>query len=113
MHGFDLHHRKDWKVNNPNLNYLRVLKTLEKIQKGFNTKSKTVSLADLIVLGGCVGIEKAAKACRPKNKSPIYTAGTWRRILKIKQTYILLVYLEPKADGFRNYIINKPNGSTE
>ena len=45
--------QKDWEVNNPT-ELSKVLKTFEKIQKGFNTKSKTVSLADLIVLGGCV-----------------------------------------------------------
>ena len=66
--------QKDWEINNPS-ELSKVLKTLEKIQKGFNTKSKTVSLADLIVLGGCVGIEKAAEECRTRCKSFIFTGS--------------------------------------
>merc|ERR1711991_1229364 len=52
--------QKDWKVNNPS-QLSKAIKVYEKIQKGFNSKNKQVSLADLIVLGGNVGIEKAAK----------------------------------------------------
>jgi Catalase (peroxidase I) len=52
--------QKDWEVNNPP-ELSKVLKTLEKIKKGFDTKSKIVSMADLIVLCGCVGIEKPQK----------------------------------------------------
>ena len=62
--------QKSWKVNNPK-QLSKVIKSLEKIQKGFNSKSKSVSIADLIVLGGSVGIEKAAKAAssyRPVGK---------------------------------------------
>ena len=100
--------QKDWKVNNPS-ELSKVLKTLEKIQKGFNTKSKTVSLADLIVLAGCVGIEKAAKNSNQKITVP-FTPG--RGDASQDQTDIYSFgLLEPKADGFRNYIINKPNGS--
>ena len=72
--------QKDWEVNNPS-ELSKVLKTLEKIQKGFNTKNKTVSLADLIVLGGCVGIEKAAKNADQKITVP-FTSETWRRITR-------------------------------
>ena len=59
--------QKSWKVNNPK-QLSKVIKSLEKIQKGFNSKSKSVSIADLIVLGGSVGIEKAAKAAGEKIK---------------------------------------------
>ena len=100
--------QKDWEVNNPP-ELSKVLKTLGKIQKGFNTKSTTVSLADLIVLGGCVGIEKAAKNADEKIKVP-FTPG--RGDASQDQTDIhSFVLLEPKADGFRNYIINKSDGS--
>jgi len=101
--------QKDWKVNNPS-ELSRVLKTLEKIKEGFDTKSKTVSMADLIVLGGCVGIEKAAKKAGQKVTVP-FTPG--RGDASQDQTDIpSFNLLEPKADGFRNYIINKPNGSS-
>ena len=87
-----------------------MLKTLEKIKEGFDTKSKTVSMADLIVLGGCVGIEKAAKKAGQKVTVP-FTPG--RGDASQDQTDIpSFNLLEPKADGFRNYIINKPNGSS-
>jgi len=102
--------QKDWEVNNPP-ELSKVLKTLEKIKKGFDTKSKTVSMADLIVLGGCVGIEKAAKNAGQKIAVP-FTPG--RGDASQDQTEInSFDLLEPKADGFRNYIINKPNGSSK
>ena len=85
--------QKDWKVNNPK-ELSKVIKVLEKIQKEFNSKNKSVSLADLIVLGGNVGIEKAAKAAGQKVKVP-FTPGEVM-LLRIKQTYILLVYLNLK-----------------
>jgi len=101
--------QKDWEVNNPS-ELSKVLKALKKIQKGFNTKKKIVSLADLIVLGGCVGIEKAAKNAGQKITVP-FTSG--RGDASQDQTDIYsFSLLEPKADGFRNYIINKPNGSS-
>ena len=100
----------DWEVNNPS-ELSKVLKTLEKIQKGFNTKSKTVSLADLIVLGGCVGIEKAAKNAGQKIKVP-FTPG--RGDASQDQTDVhSFGLLEPKADGFRNYLKTKSNISAE
>ena len=60
---------KYWKVNNPTV-LSKVIKVYEKIQKSFNTKSKSVSIADLIVLGGSVGIEQAAKAAGKRVKVP-------------------------------------------
>ena len=102
--------QKDWEVNNPS-ELSKALKTLEKIKKGFDTKSKTVSMADLIVLGGCVGIEKAAKNAGQKINVP-FTPG--RGDASQEQTDIhSFKLLEPKADGFRNYIINRPNGSSK
>ena len=101
--------QKDWAVNNPP-ELSKVLKTLEKIKKGFDTKSKTVSIADLIILGGSVGIEKAAKNAGQKVTVP-FTPG--RGDASEDQTDISSFdLLEPKADGFRNYIVNKPNGSS-
>ena len=86
----------------------KVLKVLGKIQKGFNTKKKIVSLADLIVLGGCVGIEKAAKKAGQKLTVP-FTPG--RGDASQEQTDIYSFgLLEPKADGFRNYMVKKSNG---
>jgi len=102
--------QKDWQVNNPS-ELSKVLNTLEKIQKGFNTKSKTVSLADLIVLGGCVGIEKAAKNASQKIKVP-FSPG--RTDASQDQTDIhSFGLLEPKADGFRNYLKTKYTISAE
>ncbi len=100
--------QKDWEINNP-AELSKVLKTLEKIQKGFNTKSKSVSIADLIVLGGCVGIENAAKKAGHKVTVP-FTPG--RSDASQDQTDVYsFSLLEPKADGFRNYIVKKSNGS--
>jgi len=101
--------QKDWEVNNPP-ELFKVLKALEKIQKGFNNKNKIVSLADLIVLGGCVGIEKAAKNGGQKITVP-FTPGRGDASQDQTDTYSFGL-LEPKADGFRNYIINKTNESS-
>ena len=99
--------QKDWKVNNPT-QLATVLKTLEGIQKEFNTGGKMVSLADLIVLGGCVGIEKAAKNAGHDVKVP-FTAG--RADATQEQTDVeSFAVLEPAADGFRNYF--KPKHAT-
>ena len=100
--------QKDWEVNNPS-ELSKVLKTLEKIQKGFNTKSKMVSIADLIVLGGCVGIENAAKKAGHKVTVP-FTPGRGDASQDQTDVYSFGL-LEPKADGFRNYIIKTSNGS--
>ena len=101
--------QKDWEVNNPP-ELFKVLKALEKIQNGFNNKNKIVSLADLIVLGGCVGIEKAAKNGGQKITVP-FTPGRGDASQDQTDTYSFGL-LEPKADGFRNYIINKTNESS-
>ncbi len=91
---------KNWKVNNPPL-LSKVINVYEKIQKSFNVKSKSVSLADLIVLGGSVGIEKAAKAAGKKINVP-FKPG--RGDAEQDQTDIhSFGLLEPVADGFRNY----------
>jgi catalase-peroxidase len=93
--------QKDWKVNNPK-QLAKVIKTLEKIQIEFNSKNKIVSVADLIVLGGNVGVEKAAKAAGKKLKVP-FTPG--RGDAFQDQTDIhSFGLLEPQADGFRNYV---------
>ena len=102
--------QKDWKVNNPK-QLSKVIKILEKIQKKFNSKNKSVSLADLIVLGGNVGIEKAANAAGQKIKVP-FVQG--RGDASQDQTDIhSFGLLEPQADGFRNYVKGKYSLSSE
>ena len=95
--------QKDWEVNQP-AQLARVLQTLEGIQSSFNrTKSdgKQVSLADLIVLAGCAGVEQAAKNAGYDVKVP-FTPG--RMDASQEQTDVVsFAVLEPKADGFRNY----------
>jgi len=102
--------QKDWEVNNPK-ELSRVIKIYEKIQKSFNTKKKSISIADLIILGGCVGIEKAAKKSGHKIKVP-FTSG--RGDATQDQTDIhSFSLLEPRADGFRNYSKGKYSISVE
>ena len=98
--------QKDWEVNQP-AQLAKVLGTLEAIQKKFNSshsngkKTKRVSLADLIVLAGCAAVEKAAKAGGHDAKVP-FTPG--RTDASQEQTDVeSFTYLEPVADGFRNY----------
>jgi catalase-peroxidase len=95
--------QKDWEVNQP-AQLAKVLKTLEDIQSKFNraqSRGKKVSLADLIVLGGCAAIEQAAKNAGCKVKVP-FTPG--RMDASQEQTDVQsFSVLEPKADGFRNY----------
>jgi catalase-peroxidase len=95
--------QKDWAVNNPP-ELDKVLRTLGNIQKKFNNSQsgkKQVSLADLIVLGGCAAIEKAAKNGGHKVDVP-FTPG--RADASQKQTDVdSFAVLEPKVDGFRNY----------
>ena len=96
--------QKDWKVNQP-AQLRTVLAKLEAIQKEFNAAQsggKKVSLADLIVLGGCAAIEKAAKATGHDVKVP-FTPG--RMDASQEQTDVdSFAPLEPVADGFRNYV---------
>ena len=102
--------QKDWEVNNPK-ELSKVIKIYEKIQKSFNTKKKLISIADLIILGGCVGIEKAAKKSGHKIKVP-FTSG--RGDATQDQTDIhSFGLLEPRADGFRNYSKGKYSISVE
>src|SRR6185369_3620901 len=94
--------QKDWDVNNPP-ELATVLKTLEKIQSDFNKAQartkKAVSLADVIVLGGCAAIERAAKKAGHNVKVP-FTPG--RTDATQEQTDIeSFAVLEPDADGFR------------
>ncbi len=95
--------QKDWEVNEP-ARLARVLKTLERIQKAFNKEQggdKKVSLADLIILAGCAGVEQAAKNAGYKITVP-FSPG--RMDASQKQTDAASFgVLEPKADGFRNY----------
>ncbi|MCG6895135.1 MAG: catalase-peroxidase, partial [Desulfobacteraceae bacterium] len=95
--------QKDWEVNQPK-QLKKVLQTLEKIRKEFNSAQsggKKISLADLIVLGGCAGVEQAAKKAGHKVTVP-FAPG--RTDASKKQTDVeSFGVLEPKADGFRNY----------
>jgi catalase-peroxidase len=97
--------QKDWAVNNPP-ELAKVLQTLEGIQKAFNDAQaggkKKVSLADLIVLGGCAAVEQAAKNAGHDVKVP-FTPG--RTDASQEQTDVeSFAVLEPDADGFRNYL---------
>jgi catalase-peroxidase len=99
--------QKDWEVNQP-AQLAKVLQELEAIQKEFGKK---VSLADVIVLGGCAAIEKAAKAAGYDVKVP-FTPG--RMDASQEQTDVdSFAPLEPTADGFRNYIRGKQRLSAE
>jgi len=95
--------QKDWEVNQP-AQLKTVLQTLEGIQKDFNSAQsggKRVSLADLIVLGGCAGVEQAAKKAGHDVTVP-FTPG--RTDASQEQTDVeSFAVLEPAADGFRNY----------
>jgi len=99
--------QKDWEVNNPT-QLATVLETLEGIQKGF---AKTVSMADLIVLAGCAGVEKAAKDAGHDITVP-FTAG--RADASAEQTDVeSFQALQPAGDGFRNYFKPKHKISAE
>jgi len=99
--------QKNWKVNQPDLLKM-VLEKLKEIQKQFNGAQpggKKVSLADLIVLGGCAGIEKAAENAGYNVTVP-FTPG--RTDASQEQTDVeSFAVLEPVADGFRNYLKKK------
>ena len=100
----------NWEVNNPS-QLSKVLKTYEKIQKGFNSKKKYVSIADLIVLGGNVGIEKAAKDGGKKVKVP-FASGRSDATQDQTDTFSFGL-LEPAADGFRNYANSESSEQAE
>jgi catalase-peroxidase len=95
--------QKDWAVNNPP-ELAKVLAKLEEVQKAFNASAaggRQVSLADLIVLGGGAAIEKAAKAAGQDVKVP-FSPGRMDASQEDTEVHSF-AYLEPKADGFRNY----------
>ena len=101
--------QKDWEVNNPT-QLAKVIETLEGIQQEFNgaqSGGKQVSLADLIVLGGCVGIEQGAKNAGHEVTVP-FTPG--RGDASQEQTDTMAFdNLQPNADAFRNYLANRDN----
>jgi catalase-peroxidase len=105
--------QKDWEVNQPD-QLKTVLQTLEGIQKAFNSAQsggKKVSLADLIVLGGCAGVEQAAKNAGHDVTVP-FTPG--RTDASLEQTDVKsFAVLKPAADGFRNYLKTKYAVSAE
>ena len=104
--------QKNWEVNKPE-QLDRVLNTLNKIQEDFNSQSKTkkISIADLIVLGGCAAIEQAAKKGGYSVNVP-FTPG--RMDASEDQTDVSSMgVLEPMADGFRNYLKSKYVFTTE
>ena len=105
--------QKDWAVNQP-AELAKVLRTLEAIQKEFNSSQssgKKVSLADLIVLGGCAAVEEAAKKAGYNVKVP-FSPG--RTDASQEQTDVeSFAVLEPTADGFRNYLRGKQRLSAE
>jgi catalase-peroxidase len=96
--------QRDWAVNDPP-ELAKALKTLVQIQSEFNAAQKggkRVSLADLIVLGGCAAVEKAAKDAGQKVEVPFEPGRT---DASLEQTDVeSFAVLEPKADGFRNYV---------
>lgn len=105
--------QKDWEVNNP-AELAKTLQTLEKIQKDFNSAQsdgKKVSLADLIVLGGCAGVEAAAKNAGHSVTVP-FTPGRMDALLEQTDVESFAV-LEPTTDGFRNFRGKNPDRPLE
>ncbi len=105
--------QKDWEVNQPD-QLATVLKALEEVQKAFNSTQsggKMVSLADMIILGGCAAVEQAAKNAGHDLTVP-FTPG--RTDASQEQTDVVSFrVLEPAADGFRNYLKAKYSVSAE
>ena len=103
--------QKDWEVNQP-AELAKVLPVLEEIQKDFNraqSGGKKISLADLIVLAGCAAVEEAARKAGYDVQTP-FSPG--RMDASQEQTDVeSFAVLEPKADGFRNYIRKELEGS--
>ena len=96
--------QKDWEVNQPK-ELAKVISKLEEIQKEFNrsqSDGKKISLADLIVLGGCVGVQAAAKAGGRNIAVPFFPGRTdaTQEMTDVESFAVL----EPVADGFRNYV---------
>jgi catalase-peroxidase len=105
--------QKDWEVNQPAA-LAKALQTLEAIQKDFNSSQsggKRVSLADVIVIGGCAALEEAAKRAGHDVKVP-FSVG--RTDASQKQTDVdSFAVLEPRADGFRNYLRKQDQRTAE
>ena len=105
--------QKDWKVNEP-ARLEKVIKALEKIQREFNASQsggKKISLADLIILAGCAGVEQAAKNAGMAVTVP-FAPG--RMDASQEQTDVeSFAVLEPAADGFRSYSSGKTDGTAE
>jgi catalase-peroxidase len=105
--------QKDWEVNQP-VQLKKVLQALEKIEKEFNSApsgGKKISLADLIVLGGCAAVEKAAKDAGYNVPVPFIPGRT--DASKKQTDEKSFAVLEPVADGFRNYLKGKYAVSAE
>lgn len=92
--------QKDWEVNN-SAELAKVLQTLEQIQTDFNSGGKMVSLADVIVLGGCAAVEESAKKAGHDVQVPFSPGRT--DALQEQTDVESFAVLEPTADGFRNY----------
>ena len=102
--------QKDWEANQP-AQLAKVLGKLEAVQKAFNAGGKKISMADLIVLAGCAGVEAAAKQAGVSVTVP-FTPG--RMDASQEQTDVeAFAVLEPIADGFRNYQKGKYSVSAE
>jgi catalase-peroxidase len=105
--------QKDWEVNDP-AELEKVLQTLEQVQADFNSSQsggKRVTLADVIVLGGCAAVEEAAKNAGQDVKVP-FTPGRTDASQEMTDVEAFAV-LEPKADGFRNYLHANATKSAE
>jgi catalase-peroxidase len=105
--------QKDWEVNQPE-KLETVLNALEAIQNAFNSAQsggKKVSLADLVVLGGCAGVEQAAKNAGYDVTVPFFPGRT--DAAQEQTDTVSFHVLEPKADGFRNYLKTKYAESAE
>jgi len=105
--------QKDWEVNQP-AQLKTVLQALEKIQKDFNSAQsdgKRVSLADLVVLGGCAGVEQAAKNAGHNVTVP-FSPGRMDALAEQTDVESFSI-MEPEADGFRNYLKTKFTVSAE
>jgi catalase-peroxidase len=105
--------QKDWEVNQP-LQLAKVLQTLDQVQRAFNqsmSDGKKVSLADLIVLGGNTGVEAAAKKAGYNVAIPFKPGRT--DASQENTDVHSFTFLEPTADGFRNYLGNKQTSSPE
>jgi len=105
--------QKDWEVNNP-FELSKVLNVLKEIQKEFNnaqTDNISVSMADLIILGGSVGIEQAAKNAG-ENVTVDFKPGRADSLQELTDVESF-GYLEPNADGFRNYLKKNQTASAE